>query len=564
MSTARRDCAGRGLWYACPVSALDTIFIGAEYEENLSSRTMASVARHEGFTSGIIGFNADRETPIVLASILEARPALVGLSMAFQHRALEFLRLADALRNEGYDGHIVAGGHFPTATATEVIRRHPAVDTVISFDGERPLAMLLARLDAPVRWGEVPALTFRDGPGGVRSTPPEPAARDLDPLPLPIRDDPLKPHMGQPFTTLCGSRGCYGNCSFCAINSYHRGWPGPRLRFRTPGSIAREMATLYHDKGARIFCFHDDTFFLPNRGRMRARMDELADRIHALGVTGRIALVAKARPDALDPGLLSHMRERLGLMRLYIGVENFSAAGLEHLNRRVSREQVDRSLSSCAASGVYGCYNLLIFEPDARLEDMDENLAGMRRFSSIPVNFCRAEAYNGTALHTMLARSGRLRGNYLASDYDIADPRMEMLFRIVYQAFKDRNFAADALANLNMSLGYELQLLLHFCEPDPELAEAESETCAMMRTINENSLEHLTEAVTFVRDGHWKDPGGCMDFTVELAQKVNFEGAGLHTRVLDLRRRLQDLSVRLLSAGPVQETSPGRAAMKES
>jgi radical SAM superfamily enzyme YgiQ (UPF0313 family) len=546
------------------VGQLDTIFVGAEYEENLSSRTMAAVARREGRSSGILGFNADREMPLVLSSILASGPALVGLSMAFQHRALEFLRLADALRAEGYDGHVVAGGHFPTATASEVIRRHPAIDTVISFDGEEPLARLLARLDAPARWSEVPALTWRDASGRIRSTPPEPAPRDLDPLPLPIRDDPLKPHMGRPFTTLCGSRGCYGDCRFCAINSYHRGRPGPRLRFRSPESIAREMSTLYHEKGARIFCFHDDTFFLPSKKRMRERMDELADRLDALGVTGRIALVAKARPDALDPDLLVHLRERLGLMRLYIGVENFSAAGLEHLNRRVDREQVDRSLASCAAAGVYGCYNLLIFEPDAHLEDMDENLAGMRKFSSIPVNFCRAEAYNGTALHSMLAKQGRLRGNYLASDYDIADARMEMLFRIVYQAFKDRNFASDALANLNMSLGYELQLLMHFSEPDAELSEAEAETGDMMRRINENSLERLTEAVDFVRRGHWKDPRGCMDFTVELAQKVNFQGAALHTQVLALRRGLQDLSVRLLSAPPAVETSTRRAAMKES
>ncbi len=118
----------------CPVSALDTIFVGAEYEENLSSRTMASVARHEGFTSGILGFNADREMPIVLASILQARPALVGLSMAFQHRALEFIRLADALRNEGYDGHIVAGGNPVLATLDALIAEIPDVKMVRQMD----------------------------------------------------------------------------------------------------------------------------------------------------------------------------------------------------------------------------------------------------------------------------------------------------------------------------------------------------------------------------------------------------------------------------------------------
>jgi hypothetical protein len=481
--------------------------------------------------------------------------------MAFQHRALEFLRLADALRSEGYDGHIVAGGHFPTAASEPLMRNHPAVDTVISFDGEAPLAMLLERLDDPSRFPEIPALTWRVD-GEVRSNPPDAAPRDLDPLPWPIRDDPLKPHMGMPFTTLCASRGCYGDCRFCAINSYHRGRPGPRLRFRSPGNVAREMSRLYHDKGARIFCFHDDTFFLPNARRMRARMDELADHLGRHGLSDRIAVVAKARPDALEPGLLAHLRERLGLMRLYIGVENFSRAGLEHLNRRCTAEQVDSSLEACAAAGVYGCYNLLIFEPWARLEDMDENLAGMRRFVDIPVNFCRAEAYNGTALHAMLRDEGRLRGNYLASDYDIADQRMEMLFRIVYQAFKDRNFASDALANLNMSLGYEIQLLLHFAEEDAELRDVRACTEDLIRRINENSLARLTEAVDFVKSGRWQDGRGCMDFTVELAQKVNFEGADLHTEVLELRRSLQELAARRLSAPA--ETSGPSAAMKEA
>jgi len=543
------------------VGSIDTIFVGAEYEENLSSRTMAAVARRAGFSSGILGYNHERETPVVLARILEAGPALVGLSMAFQHRALEFLRLAEALRSGGFAGHIVAGGHFPTATSGEIMRRHPAVDTVVSHDGERPLEMLLERLDSPGRWGEVEGLSYRIG-GEVRSNPPGAACRDLDPLPLPIRDDPLRLHVGKPFTSLCGSRGCYGNCAFCAINSYHRGRSGPRLRFRSPRSIASEMAMLYHDKGARIFCFHDDTFFVPSRKAMRARMDELADHLAGLGLRDRISVVAKARPDALDEEILSYLRSRIGLMRLYIGVENFSSAGLEHLNRRVDRSQIDRSLEACSRAGVYGCYNLLLFEPDARLEDMDENLEGMRKFADIPVNFCRAEAYNGTALHRSLAQRGRLRGNYLASDYDIADPRMEMLFRIVYQAFKDRNFAADALANLNMSLGYEVQILRHFTEgrPAPEVRELEAETGDLMRRINTNSLGLLEEAVEFVRAGLWKDSRACMDFTVDLAQKVNFEGAALHTEVLETRRRIQETAGRVLGV----ETSRPRAAMEET
>jgi radical SAM superfamily enzyme YgiQ (UPF0313 family) len=525
---------------------VETVFVGAEHEENLSSRTMAAVARRCGRTSTVLAFNRGADLPAVLERILALEPSLVGLSMAFQHRAAEFLSLAAALRNEGFGGHIVAGGHFPTSVPAELLRHNPAVDTVVRHDGEEALAMLLERLDRPGRWSEVPSLSFRDG-GEIRHVPPVPACRDLDGLPLPVRDTPLQRHLGVPFTTLCASRGCYGDCTFCAINSYHRSRPGPRMRFRSPAGVAVEMARLHHDKGARIFCFHDDTWFLPNARRMRRRMDELAAELERHGVRPPIAVVAKARPDAVDADLLAHLRRRLGLMRLYVGVENFSEAGLAHLGRRVGSAQVHDSLSTCLRAGVYSCYNLLLFEPDASLEDVEENIAGMRWFASVPVNFCRAEAYNGTALHLELKRRGRLRGNYMAADYEMGDPRVEMLFRIVYQAFKDRNFAADALANLNMSLGYELALLVHFGGRDvlPGIDELASEVGALTRDIVLDSVDRLEEAVRFVRSGGHRDGAGVMGFTVELASRVNFRGAELHTRLLSLRRSIERAAERL-------------------
>ncbi len=545
------------------MTSAETVFVGAEYEENLAIRTMAAVARAAGVSSCIVGFGRERDLPVVLARILEKAPALVGLSMAFQHRASEFLSLAAALRHEGYEGHIVAGGHFPTSTAETLLGYNPAIDAVVRFDGERPLAMLLERLDHQDRWSEIPSLCWRDG-RAVSSTPPAPVPRDLDDLPWPVRDTPLSRHMGVPFTTLCASRGCYGNCTFCAINSYHRGRPGPRLRLRSPGNVAREMAMLYHDMGARIFCFHDDTWFLPSNGLMRARMDELADRLGDLGVRGPMAIVAKARPDALDRKLLDHLVRRLGLMRLYVGVENFSQAGLEHLGRRVTREQIASSLECCEKSGVYGCYNLLLFEPDSRLEDVQDNLDGIRRFATIPVNFCRAEAYNGTAMHRRLQSSGRLRGNYLASDYEIADPRMETLFRIVYQAFKDRNFAEDALANLNMSLGYELSIIRHFAgkEHIEGQDDIEAEVTELVRDINLDTHDRLAEALAFVSAGRHADSASTVSFTIDLASRVNFQGAALHTRLLGLRDDLKRMATRLPSeARPQVETSGARAAI---
>src|SRR3954452_9165443 len=98
--------------------------VGPELEENLSLRYLAASLQQAGFESRILAFNSEQDFPAVLASILGAPepPFAVGLSLAFQWRAPDFLALAVALREEGYAGHITAGGHFATFAAAELLR----------------------------------------------------------------------------------------------------------------------------------------------------------------------------------------------------------------------------------------------------------------------------------------------------------------------------------------------------------------------------------------------------------------------------------------------------------
>jgi radical SAM superfamily enzyme YgiQ (UPF0313 family) len=511
------------------------VFVGPELEDNLAIRTLAASVRAAGMPASFTRFNTRDEVQTVVAELLASAPALVGLSMAFQHRAPEFVALAAALRSRGYDGHICAGGHVATVMTDEVLAAGSPIDTALGHEGEDSIVRLLRVLDDRGAWTDIPALAWRDATGAIRRNPPAPACRDLDSLPLPARDRPLHRHLGLPFAPLAGSRGCYGSCRFCAISTFHRLRPGPRLRYRSPEHVAREMAMLYHDHGARIFCFHDETLFLPRPAQTRARLDEIAAHLRRLGV-GRIAVVGKARPDAIEPGLLSHLRQSFGLMRLYIGIENWSAAGLEHLGRGVTPDVAAAALTACRATGVYGCYNLLLFEPDGTLEDVEENLRGMERFSDVPVNFCRVEAYAGTPLWTDLHGAGRLRTDGFATDYTIADPRAQRLFKIARQAFRDRNFAPDGLGNVVMSLGYERQLLLHFLPgPDPRADELVREANELSAAIGSDTRRHLAEAIRFVRAAEKPAATAVAEFTFELASAVNLSGTPLLERLLDLR-----------------------------
>lgn len=107
-------------------------------------------------------------------------PALVGLSLAFQHRAKDFLALAMALRQRGYTGHITAGGYFGTSACRDILRDFVEIDSI-------------CRSDLPV-------------------------LPDLERIPCPDRRGAPAESLGHRMAPLVASRGCYGHCAFCCIS----------------------------------------------------------------------------------------------------------------------------------------------------------------------------------------------------------------------------------------------------------------------------------------------------------------------------------------------------------
>src|ERR1041385_6506469 len=93
--------------------------VGAELEENLGLRYMASALERDGYEVDIVAFNSDEDVGRAAAQIVASGAAIAGLSMVFTGRAREFCRLAEALREQGFRGHILAGGHFASFRSEE-------------------------------------------------------------------------------------------------------------------------------------------------------------------------------------------------------------------------------------------------------------------------------------------------------------------------------------------------------------------------------------------------------------------------------------------------------------
>lgn len=510
---------------------MDVLLVGAELEENLALRYLAAALEAAGHRPHFATFDNDGDTADVLETAARVRPAVIGMSMTFQYRAKQFGALSAALREDGYRGHITGGGHFPTFAFKECLELFPGIDTIVRHEGEITLVELcnvVERRGSTSDLADIRGLVYRADNGTIVANEARPLLEDLDAVPFPKRFGEPQLHLGVPAAFLVGTRGCFGHCTFCCIHAYLKAAGGPKYRWRSPENLADEMAELRNKRGARMFVFHDDDFFTRDHERDYARMVALRDGLAKRGVTD-IALVVKARPDDVDERVFGVLKE-IGLLRVYLGIEAGSTQGLRTLGRSVDISENRRALEFLRERDVYTCFNMLVFDPESRLESLRESFAFLREYADVPMNFCRTEIYVGTPLMTKLAREGRLLGDVFGWDYAIRDPRAERAFRIFASAFLDRNFRCDGLMNSTLGLGYHLHLLNTFY-PGAATAHLREMALETTRAVNLDCVTRMEAILDFAGSPESEDPQRFAEFTARVTEEAVAAGQRLEERV---------------------------------
>jgi anaerobic magnesium-protoporphyrin IX monomethyl ester cyclase len=529
--------------------------MGAEIEENLSLRYLAGALEAAGFQVIIVPWQPGASTCTLAREATEASPLAVGVSIPFQHHAAEMMALVRTIRAGGFAGHLTVGGHFATFEYSALLRDLPELDSVVRHEGEQTLVELCERLRAKASPAGVAGLVWRDRGCACVEAPRR--LPDLDELPYPLRSPNPHQVLAIPVAPILGSRGCPGVCSFCCIHAYGASARGPHYRTRSPEAVVLEMQREYVERGVRLFVFHDDNFLGAGVAGAMRRCGELSAALRRAGLE-EVALVIKCRPDGVSRQLLEALRE-LRVLRVYIGIESSSEEGVRALHRHVTPLQNRRALELLEEFGLFCSFNLLLFHPGATLEGFEENLHFLENFVEVPFNFCRAEVYAGTLLLEKLRRCGRLFGDYLGWGYELEDPRVELLFRVVSTAFAPRTFKPDGVANLNMGIRFDEEVLRRFYAR----AESAAFRTALRRLSGEigtHSLKGLWMALGFCRSVDLRDGAAVKRFTLELAREVAGADLGFLRRIKAARREMvarisseYGLEVSTLAAPPKHE-----------
>jgi anaerobic magnesium-protoporphyrin IX monomethyl ester cyclase len=497
--------------------------IGAELEENLGLRYIASALEHRGHSVDIVPFNSEYDIPHAVKQVIAISPQITGLSMVFTGRGREFCHLAQALRDGGYAGHIIAGGHFAAFNCQQLLKDFQALDSVALGEGEDILCALADSLD---KLSQVPGLCYRQNSGSVVINPSTGNPDNLDALFVPKRAT-FHEYFGKPIASILSSRGCWRNCAFCSINAWYKSGGGKKFRIRSLENLVAEMKELYFRYGIRIFNFQDDNFFLPNPEDALHRFEALRALLQKEGVEG-IAIAIKARPDSITKESIQVLDD-LGLFRVFLGVENASENGLRKLNRKCTPDQILNALQILNDFDVHIAYNLLMFEPDTVLDDILINLRFIERHVDNPFNFCRAEAYAGTGLETKLVAEGRLLGNYFGFDYRLKDPRSEAFHQIANYAFFDRNFSDSGLHYFNMQVDFSFQLLRRF-HPEVLTQTLRAAVRNFIKQTNIDTYQCLCQIYDFVAVVDPSDHATIRTFAREVREHVDERSAELHAQ----------------------------------
>ena len=259
---------------------------------------------------------------------------------------------------------IIVYGFYPTFAHKTLLASHPSITYVVRGEPEDTFVRLCNVLKKGTDPEEVKGLAFRKDKTPVvteRSRPID----DLDALPFPYRREECDTLSDDGINVL-GSRGCYGNCSFCYINNFYgvkNLWRG-----RTPANMCEEVAMISAVHPEEYIYFVDANFFGPGTGGQE-RAVQIAEQFKTVkGLTFGM----ECRVNDVQDASLKHLVDA-GLRQVFLGVESASPACLKRIKKNTTVEQTRRALALLRSYGIEPHIGFIMFDPNSDLHDIRVN-----------------------------------------------------------------------------------------------------------------------------------------------------------------------------------------------
>ena len=152
--------------------------------EHMGLGYVGAVLRRAGYRVKIIDSYITPRTIRETADLIEAEsPRVVGFSATHEFLT-PALKIAQLLRQRGFEGHVTMGGYLPTFLHDTLLSKYPQIDSIVRGEGEMTILELMEHLDNPDKWDRIAGLSHKRG-GQLHVNPARDLIDDLSTLPNP-------------------------------------------------------------------------------------------------------------------------------------------------------------------------------------------------------------------------------------------------------------------------------------------------------------------------------------------------------------------------------------------
>jgi len=442
--------------------------------------TLASEAMARGHQVKVVNLSAYRWSEVT--DILSRLPADVyGMSCwTANRRGVAYT--AEYLRQIAPGSHIVVGGPHATPFAVEMLKHHPAIDTVSLGESELTFLELLERVESGRSTSGIAGTAYR-AEGEVHLAPSRASIQKLDTL--------TPPHQHFATHILMTSRGCPWQCTFCgAETSWGRGFRGHSVEY-VVDALESALARL----PVRMIQVKDDTF-TANKKRALAICHEIQRR----GL--RFLWSCDTRVDVLDQELLLQMR-RAGCERLSLGVESGSDVILNNIDKKITADEIIEASNMAKAVGIQVRFYMMLGNRGETVETFHETLRFLDRAKPHQYVFSCLSVYPGTRDFQEAVRQGWLNP--------------ELFFQEDFQEFKTPFDADEATTRVLSDWFREHRGIQVFFE------EGEAEARSILEKVGDYPAAHLDVAGALYRAGRYSEA----EVHAERALELGYPAPGL-------------------------------------
>ncbi|MFZ7121443.1 MAG: B12-binding domain-containing radical SAM protein [Eubacteriaceae bacterium] len=304
----------------------------------------------------------------IYKKICEFKPQVIGVHLVYQWKTdWDLFKLFERLKSENKVEYVTAYGYYPNFAYKEVLDSCNAIDSIILGEPETPFYNLVDDIRNNKKHIESKGIVYKKSNGQFHIQYEQPFEQ-LDDLPFPIR---TKASLGIGEVNIMGSRGCYGNCTFCYINPFIG--EKAKWRGRSAENIVKEIDEIIVNTKMRYFYFTDPNFFGPGikgKERVKKLATLLKKRNIKFGIEARVNDIEEETIECLVDAGLNH---------ILIGLESGKEESLKRLNKMTTVEQNEEAIKILRKYGINPNVGFIMFEPDSTIKDLRINFEFLKR-----------------------------------------------------------------------------------------------------------------------------------------------------------------------------------------